>query len=136
MDLRAGDIVELRYRLWRVDALDDKVLTATNIEGNEIAQRRFFLPFEVPKKASINPPDPEILGDPSSNKLLIQAYRYSMLHGAAPLLSLQRSSVIPTNYQLVPVVMALKQSNRVRMMVANDVGLGKTRASSTGDRYD
>ncbi|MFA5580181.1 MAG: hypothetical protein WDA01_11925 [Methanothrix sp.] len=136
LDLRAGDIVELRSRLWRVDGLDDKILTATNIEGNEIAQRRFFLPFDVPKKASINPPDPEILGDPASNKLLIQACRYSMLHGAAPLLSLQRSSVIPTNYQLVPVVMALKQSNRVRMMIADDVGLGKTRASSTGDRYD
>jgi SNF2 family DNA or RNA helicase len=68
----------------------------------------------------------EILGDPASNRLLIQACRYSMLHGAAPLLSLQRSSVIPTNYQLVPVVMALKQSNRVRMMIADDVGLGKT----------
>ncbi|MGD0954149.1 MAG: helicase-related protein [Methanotrichaceae archaeon] len=49
-----------------------------------------------------------------------------MLHGAAPLLSLQRSSVIPTNYQLVPVVMALKKINRVRMMIADDVGLGKT----------
>ena len=41
-------------------------------------------------------------------------------------MSLQRSSVIPTNYQLVPVVMALKKSNRVRMMIADDVGLGKT----------
>ncbi|MDF0591838.1 helicase-related protein [Candidatus Methanocrinis natronophilus] len=126
MDLRAGDIVELRSRLWRVDGLDERVLTATNIDGTEIAQRRFFLPFEKPEKASINPPDPRILGDPSSNKLLIQACRYSMLHGAAPLLSLQRSSVIPTNYQLVPVVMALKQSSRVRMMIADDVGLGKT----------
>jgi superfamily II DNA or RNA helicase len=126
LDLRAGDIVELRGRLWRVDAFDDKVLTATKIDGNEIAQGRFFLPFEVPKKASINPPSSEILGDPASNRLLIQACRYSMLHGAAPLLSLQRSSVIPTNYQLVPVVMALKQSNRVRMMNADDVGLGKT----------
>lgn len=126
MDLKAGDIVELRSRLWRVDALSGQVLSATNVEGNEIAQRRFFLQFDVPKKANINPPNPQILGDPASNKLLIQAYRYSMLHGAAPLLSLQRSSVIPTNYQLVPVVMALKQSDKVRMMIADDVGLGKT----------
>ncbi len=121
-----GDIIELRSRLWRVDSLEGDVLAATNIEGGEIEQRRFFLPFETVRKANIELPNPEILGDPISNKLLIQAYRYSMLHGAAPLLSLQRSSVIPTNYQLVPVVMALKNSTRVRMMIADDVGLGKT----------
>lgn len=118
--------MELRSRLWRVDSLDGDVLAATNIEGGEIEQRRFYLPFEIIRKANIESPNPEMLGDPASNKLLIQAYRYSMLHGAAPLLSLQRSSVIPTNYQLVPVVMALKKSNRVRMMIADDVGLGKT----------
>jgi superfamily II DNA or RNA helicase len=126
LDAKVGDIVELRSRLWRVDSLEGDVLAATNIEGGEIEQRRFFLPFETVRKANIELPNPEILGDPASNKLLIQAYRYSMLHGAAPLLSLQRSSVIPTNYQLVPVVMALKSSNRVRMMIADDVGLGKT----------
>ena len=109
-----------------LDSLEGDVLAATNIEGGEIEQRRFFLPFETVRQANIELPNPEILGDPASNKLLIQAYRYSMLHGAAPLLSLQRSSVIPTNYQLVPVVMALKKSNRVRMMIADDVGLGKT----------
>lgn len=126
MDVKVGDIVELRSRLWRVDSLEGNILAATNIEGGEIEQRRFFRQFETYKKASIELPNPEVLGDPASNKLLIQAYRYSMLHGAAPLLSLQRSSVIPTNYQLVPVVMALKKSNRVRMMIADDVGLGKT----------
>ncbi|OPY50646.1 MAG: putative ATP-dependent RNA helicase [Methanosaeta sp. PtaU1.Bin060] len=126
MDAKVGDIVELRSRLWRVDSLEGDALAATNIEGGEIEQRHFFLPFETVRKANIEPPNPGILGDPASNKLLIQSYRYSMLHGAAPLLSLQRSSVIPTSYQLVPVVMALEKSNRVRMMIADDVGLGKT----------
>ena len=41
-------------------------------------------------------------------------------------MSLQKSCVIPTNYQLVPVVMALNMSTRVRMLIADDVGLGKT----------
>lgn len=126
MTIEVGDIVNLRDRLWRVDGLENDVLTATNIEGGETYQRRFFIPFEEVEQASIRLPDPELSGDPASNKLLIQAYRYSMLHGAAPLLSLQRSSVIPTNYQLAPVVMALKRCDRVRMLIADDVGLGKT----------
>jgi hypothetical protein len=105
---KVGDIVELRNRLWRVDAFDKTTLTATKIDGDDAAQRRFYLPFEEVNSAHISPPDPDVIGQPALNRLLIQSYRYSLLHGSAPLLSLQRSSVIPTNYQLVPVVMALK----------------------------
>lgn len=98
------------------------------IDGSESTSRRFFLPFETEniKEAKIPLPQKERIGDPATNKLLVQALRYSMLHGAAPLLSLQKSGVIPTHYQLVPVVMALNKSNRVRMLIADDVGLGKT----------
>jgi len=40
-------------------------------------------------------------------------------------MSMQTSSIIPTNFQLVPVIMALNIP-RIRMLVADDVGLGKT----------
>jgi hypothetical protein len=57
--------------------------------------------------------------------LLLAAFRLALIHGAAPLVSLQRSRVIPKDYQIVQVVMALRQP-RVRMLIADDVGLGKT----------
>jgi len=126
VDYQVGDIIELRNRLWRIDVLSDNVLTATKIEGGDTGQQRFYLPFEDVRLADLTLPDPSKIGEPALNRLLIQSYLYSLLHGSAPLLSLQRSSVIPTQYQLVPVVMALNESNRVRMLIADDVGLGKT----------
>jgi hypothetical protein len=55
---------------------------------------------------------------PSSQDLLLRAYHLSLLHGMAPMLSLQRSRVIPKDYQLVPVVIALEMP-RVRMLITD-----------------
>jgi len=40
-------------------------------------------------------------------------------------MSLQVSRVVPSNFQLVPVTMALN-TPRVCLLIADDVGLGKT----------
>jgi len=128
MAIKVGDIVSVRHRLWRVDFTnnDKKLFTATNIDGGDPRQQSFYYPLEKVKEAAVPKPSVNIVGDAASNKLLMQSFRYSILHGSAPLLSLQRSCVLPTNYQLVPVVMALNKSQRVRMLIADDVGLGKT----------
>lgn len=122
--LSAGSVVRARNRLWRVDDYQGSTLTATAIDG-EAVQRRFYLPFEDVKEGKLDLPDARVVGNPASQDLLLRAHRLSLLHGSAPLLSLQRSSVIPTNYQLVPVVMAL-DAPQVRLLIADDVGMGKS----------
>ena len=128
MDIKPGDIVDLRHRLWRIDFVNqrEKIFQATNIDGGRPRKQKFYYPLESVNESHIPEPSLDKIGDSATNKLLIQSFRYSILHGSAPLLSLQRSSVIPTHYQLVPVVMALNKSERVRMLIADDVGLGKT----------
>ena len=53
------------------------------------------------------------------------AARLSLRSGAAPFHSLGRVSVRPRPYQFVPLIMALRL-DPVRMLIADDVGVGKT----------
>lgn len=119
-----GTVVENRNRLWRVDGQYGEVLSVSALDGGA-DQHKFYLPFEQVKLGSLPVPSTQVVGYPASQDLLLRAFRLSMLHGSAPLLSLQRSRVVPKDYQLVPVVMSMEMA-RVRMLLADDVGLGKT----------
>lgn len=122
--LQPGSVIRNRNRLWRVDSIDGQEVTATSLEGPN-SKHRFYAPIESIAEGNMAPPSTETMGNPQFQDLLIQANRLSMLHGTAPLMSLQRSRVIPTEYQLTPVVMGLDMPS-VRLLLADDVGLGKT----------
>ncbi|MDG5821435.1 helicase-related protein [Natronococcus sp. A-GB7] len=122
--LLPGTVIRNRNRLWRVDAIDGQEVTATALDG-ATSTHRFYAPIEQIEEGSLPTPSAEKMGSPQFQDLLIRANRLSMLHGTAPLMSLQRSRVIPTEYQLTPVVMGLDMP-AVRLLLADDVGLGKT----------
>ncbi|MET0063030.1 MAG: helicase-related protein [Candidatus Thiodiazotropha endolucinida] len=80
---------------------------------------------ETVESATFSLPSSDDLGDFTSGQLLRDAARLSTRSAAGPFRSFGRIAVEPRPYQLVPLMMGLKL-DPVRMLIADDVGIGKT----------
>ncbi|MGN9846925.1 DEAD/DEAH box helicase [Nonomuraea sp. H19] len=126
MTYTAGSLVSARGREWVVlpeSAADMLVLRPLGGADDDIAA--VFPAFEEVRSAEFAPPSPADLGDSLAAGLLRTALRIGFRSGAGPFRSLAGIAVEPRAYQLVPLMMALRQRT-VRMLISDDVGIGKT----------
>ncbi|NDF36104.1 MAG: DEAD/DEAH box helicase, partial [Nitrosopumilaceae archaeon] len=125
-----GTIITARGRDWVVQPKSTEVrLVLRPLGGAESDQvvlcPALEQPFRKVGPASFNPPNPEFPGTHDGARLLRDALQLKLRSGAGPFRSFGNIAVEPKVYQLVPLLMAMKQ-DVVRLLIADDVGVGKT----------
>lgn len=126
--LQIGDLVHARGREWIVLAKpSDGLLRVRPLSGSEedailIAPKLERHPV---REASFALPSSNQLDTQDAARLLTDALRLSLRRGAGPFRSAAHLGVEPRAYQLVPLLMGLRLEVK-RMLIADDVGIGKT----------
>lgn len=121
-----GTLVRARGRDWVVqsgstgDWLRLRPMGGAEDEVTELTPR-----LEKVEDAVFGWPHAEKTGPWWSANLLYNALRFQLRNGAGPFRSFGSIAVEPRSYQLVPLLMAMRQSV-VRLLIADDVGIGKT----------
>lgn len=128
--LQPGKLVKLRGRDWIVLPSDDPdLLVVKPLGGSDDEIAGIYLPLGIetdqPADARFEAPSPADLGDISTARLLYDSARLAFRNGAGPFRCLAKLSFRPRSYQMVPLIMALKQDTP-KLLIADDVGVGKT----------
>src|SRR5512138_2548630 len=123
-----GNLVRARGREWIVlQGSDAETLKLRPVSGSEEDQVLLHLPLELEpvREATFPLPSATQVGNQESALLLRDALLLTLRRGAGPFRSFGQIAVEPRAYQLVPLLMALKQ-DVVRLAIADDTGVGKT----------
>ena len=126
MPFSPGNVVSARGREWIVlPESSDELVLVRPIGGAEAEATGILPSIESIEAAEFAPPDPSRPGDFQSSRLLREAARLGVRTTAGPFRCFASIAVEPRSYQLVPLLMALRQDT-VRLLIADDVGIGKT----------
>lgn len=127
-DFTIGNLVRARGREWVVqpDSKQDWLrLRPLGGADNDIIALIPELEFQPVEPATFPWPNPEKPGNHAAALLLRDALRLKLRAGGGPFRSFGNIAVEPRAYQLVPLLMALRLIT-VRLLIADDVGVGKT----------
>lgn len=123
-----GSLVSARGREWIVlPESDTQTLRLRPLGGGDRDETLVYLPLERQPvaPATFAWPTVEQARNHSASQLLLDALQLKLRSGAGPFRSFGNIAVEPCAYQLVPLLMALKLPT-VRLLIADDVGIGKT----------
>lgn len=124
---QVGTLVQARGRDWVVlpQSTPPDFLVLRPLGGGDDEITGVFPRLEQVSPATFPPPDAGDAGTAISAGLLRTALRIGFRASAGPFRSLARLAVEPRPYQLVPLLVALRQET-VRLLIGDDVGIGKT----------
>ncbi|CAB3794363.1 ATP-dependent helicase HepA [Paraburkholderia caffeinilytica] len=123
-----GSLIRARGREWIVlTGSDPETLRIRPVSGSEEDQTYIHIALETEpvEEATFPRPDPRQRAGHDAALLLRDALLLSLRRGAGPFRGFGQIAVEPRAYQLVPLLMALKL-DPVRLLIADDVGIGKT----------
>lgn len=126
MSFAIGSLVKARGREWVVlPESDEQMLVLRPLGGSNEEVTGIYVPLENVEPAQFDLPLAERWGDDRSCRLLRDAVRLGFRSSAGPFRSFAHLAVEPRPYQLVPLLLALRL-DPVRLLIADDVGIGKT----------